>query len=382
MRIVQVTPFFYPVVGGMETHVQKLSLELMKLGHEVLIVTTNRDRNGTRLKTHECINGILIYRCPVQLKLTEFSSLSFQTLLAISQLDYDVVHAHSFRHLHCDFSALSAKILKRTSILTTHAPFFYDHIRSGISRIMTRLYDRLLARRSFSWFNKIIALTNGEISWLKSYGVPNSKIAVIPNGIDPHSFEVIKENDFRLKQGIDGPMILSISRLHWSKGIQFTLRILPQLVKEFPDLIFAVVGPDSGYLNQLRSMASTLGVSEHVIFTGYLSNEEKRKAIAATDVFVLSSRCEGFGLVILEAWAQRKPIVATRSGGPDHIITDGHNGFLVDYMNIPQLRSRVALLLRKQELAREFGKRGRVEAEKHTWDRVAKMVESVYISKE
>ena len=78
-----------------------------------------------------------------------------------------------------------------------------------------------------------------------------------------------------------------------------------------------------------------------MIFTGYINEEEKKNALAATDIFILSSQCEGFGLVILEAWAQRKPVIVTRSGGPEHVINEGENGFIVDYMNISQLYSKI-----------------------------------------
>lgn len=378
MKIAQVTPFFYPVMGGLETHVLNLSRWLVKRGHDVTVLTSNRSRRGIITCRQESVDGILIKRFPIAVEVSEFAKLWPGFLRDLWNGAFDVIHVHNYRHFHCDLSLMASKLSRAVCVLTTHAPYFYDKIRPFSTRLLSKIYDDSFGRISLRSYARIIALTETEIPWLTDHGARSKEIRVIPNGV---TFEVLEQGNaekFRKKHKLDGPIILGVGRVHHSKGFQFLLATLPKILKELSNVTIVIVGPDAGYLPELKTIAQQLRIEERVIFTGVLFEEELRDAYAACSLFVLSSICEGFGIVLIEAMAQRKPVIATRSGGPSSLVVNGINGYLVDYGDTDKLADLIINVLRHKNLALSLGMRGREYAQQYTWDRIAAKVESTY----
>lgn len=379
MKIAQITPFFYPVIGGLETHVLNLSTYLIKRGHKVTVFTSDKSRRGVIPRKEECINGITVKRFPIWVDVSEFAKVWPGFVGELLNGKFDVIHAHNYRHFHCDLSALASKLSQTACVMTTHAPYFYEKIRPRTYQLLAKIYDYTAGKVTLNFYDRIIALTDAEFPWLLKHGTKIEKIRVIPNGI---TSDVLKEGSgerFRKKYGLDGPIVLSVGRIHRSKGLQFLLSAAPLVLREIPEVTFLIVGPDAGYVSELRNLAERLRIEKNVIFTGPLFKEELRDAYAACTLFALPSICEGFGIVLLEAMAQNKPVIATRSGGPSSIVINGENGYLVTYGDVNELANLIVKIVRDEALSNYLGTSGKEYARRHTWNKIAVKVEKVYI---
>ncbi|MBD3379943.1 MAG: glycosyltransferase [Candidatus Omnitrophica bacterium] len=164
-------------------------------------------------------------------------------------------------------------------------------------------------------------------------------------------------------------VLLTLGRLVERKGMDSVIRVMPELVKRFPELIYIVAG-EGPERDSLRSMVSRLGMEDHVIFTGVVTEKEKKGLLKSCDVFVMPCRglsdydAEGFGIVFAEAAVFNKPSVAGRSGGAPEVVLDGISGFTVDPLDPEQLAEKLLFLLGNPRKARAMGARGRLFVER------------------
>jgi phosphatidylinositol alpha-1,6-mannosyltransferase len=150
------------------------------------------------------------------------------------------------------------------------------------------------------------------------------------------------------------------------KGHDIVLRSLPSVADRIPDLTYVVVG-DGDDRPRLEKLASELGVTEHVVFTGSVTDSELAALYRRSEIFVLPARTvvddrdskgEGFGIVFLEAMAFGKPVIGPNYGAPTEIIRDGIDGLLVEAENATSVADAIVRLLAAPEKARRMGDTG------------------------
>lgn len=199
---------------------------------------------------------------------------------------------------------------------------------------------------------------------VSGWGVPDEKIRVVYNGVDPVPLETTKE-EARKKIGISGNLIVSIGRLVPWKGFRMLIKIMPELLKinQFFRLVIAGDGPDTPIL---KTMVRNLGLGRKVFIVGRKSADELKYFLAAADIFLLNSGYEGFSHQVLEAMAAGVPVITTAVGGNREIIRQGENGFLVRYNDEFNLIEGIKTLWQIPELRNEFIKEGRSTAAKFT----------------
>lgn len=205
---------------------------------------------------------------------------------------------------------------------------------------------------------------------VKGWGVSNSKIKIIYNGVDFKSAGLPKE-EARNKIGIHGNIILSVGRLVPWKGFRMLIKIMPQLLNlnQFARLVIVGDGPDK---KSLEAMIKNLNLDKKVFLTGRKSKEELAIYLAAADMFVLNSGYEGFSHQILEAMACSVPVIASAVGGNKEIIKQGENGFLVKYNDEFNIVEAIKVLWNDKELAARFSEEGKETVQKFSLE---KMVE-------
>jgi phosphatidylinositol alpha-1,6-mannosyltransferase len=180
---------------------------------------------------------------------------------------------------------------------------------------------------------------------------------LLPNALAWES-ESIEERE--LVDILSGTRLLSVGRLasdEREKGVDTVIEALPDLLKQVPDAQYVVVG-DGGDLDRHRRLAEKLGVTGHVHFLGFVDEPTLRFCYRSSDVFVLPSAQEGFGIVFLEAMRQRKPVVAARKGGTPEVVLDGTTGFLVEYGNKRELCDALIRLCKDPGLRNQMGSAG------------------------
>ena len=184
---------------------------------------------------------------------------------------------------------------------------------------------------------------------------------LLPNAIDLSAYSPGEAKAaLKSRLGISrGPVILTLGRMEAaerSKGFDEILEALPQLLTEFPDLVYIAAG-DGTDKQRLQGKASSLGLDRHVLFPGYVPEREKLDYYRLADTFVMPSRGEGFGYVFLEALAAGVPVVASKVDGSREAVRDGRWGMLVD----PYDRDEIVAAIRSTLLERRVPPRSELE---------------------
>ena len=382
LKIVHIPPFYEPVIGGVETLVKNICELLAAKGHEVDILTCDIDHWGKPTQTQkiETVNGVYIYRFRAWWRIGFM--VFFPGFLAhLFRKKYDIIHLHSFRHNHTDLGALVGRLRKTTAILHGHGPFF-EYRLSKHKFLYYALYDLLARFTIFKSVSAIFAFTELEKKEYLKRGAPAEKITVIPNGIPQVFFEPHDPAEFLQKFGLAGKkIVLSVGRLHSNKRVDLLIRAFAGVVQNEPEARLVIVGPDGGTLDELMGLVRELGLDRHVCWLGQIAAQDAEmlfKAYASAICFVLASDYEPFGLVVLEAMAAGKPVIAVNAGGPSEIIDDGVSGFLIERGNVDQLRAKLLLLLSNAELARSIGEEAKRRAEDFKIDRIVDRIEENY----
>jgi len=211
-------------------------------------------------------------------------------------------------------------------------------------------------------------------------------VRVVNNGVDVTEFE-----DARPLETVGGVdvrdrnVLLTVSRLAPRKGHDVLIEALPSITEEHPDTVYLVAG-DGGRRSELESLARRVGVEDHVVFLGYVPDEDLPDLYATADLFVMPNRregnsVEGFGIVFLEANATGTPVVGGDSGGAPDAVADGVTGRLVDPYDADAVAEAVTELLSDRETLTRMGRNGyeRVRSE-FNWDRAGRELEEVLLS--
>jgi len=226
------------------------------------------------------------------------------------------------------------------------------HTIHSLAKHDTSFLYRDLNRIAFKYLDVIPVSISKEVarSVKATYGVES---VVIYNGIPTSEYLREKRKSDELIR------ILNIGKFKKAKNHLLLVEAFSKTVKEMPNLRLLLVG-DGSLRKKVENKAKTLGLEEKVLFLGWRSDIPE--ILADCDIFVLSSDWEGLGIVLIEAMASGKPIVATNVGGIPEVVEDGITGILVPPRNPDALAKAILLLARDKKLRKEMGKRGREKA--------------------
>jgi glycosyltransferase involved in cell wall biosynthesis len=384
LRIIQIVNRFPPSIGGAENYVFSISKELQRFGHQVLVLTSDllRDDTWTRLpKTYEhvSVENVEVWRFKAQRFIPGHGSgvvVSgvFQALL--KEHKADVLHAHSYGFYSSYAPILAGRIRRIPVVFTTLLS-----TTGAMPNTVRVLYDGTIGRFTLTSSAHIVALTNRERRELLRLSVPDWKINVIPPGVDIKCFSEVSRSEvqeFRERINPEGKIVLFAGRLGRNKGVEKLIAAIPLVTTHIPKTKFLIVGDDWGMRHNLEILAYDLQVTDSVIFGGRFSQRDLVKAYLASDLFVFPSlSAEAFGLVLLEAMAARKPIVAFRGMTPE-ILQEGRNCLLARYGDHASLASAMVNLLFDKKLSNTMASNNRQDAAKYSWESVAQRLISIY----
>jgi phosphatidylinositol alpha-1,6-mannosyltransferase len=199
----------------------------------------------------------------------------------------------------------------------------------------------------------------------REWGVPAARLAVVSPGVDTARFAPAPRDDVaRAALGwSDRPVVLTVGRLQRRKGHDRMIEAIALLCEQFPTLLYAIVG-DGTERGDLEASVQRAGLSSHVRFYGVLDDAELLRAYQQCDLFVLPNRTdgndfEGFGMVLLEAQACGRAVIAGDSGGTAEAVRAGETGVIVDCRRADTLAAAVAALLREPARREQMGAAGR-----------------------
>ncbi len=290
----------------------------------------------------------------------------------IKKYGIDVINAHWA--IPPGFIATCTKRFhKRPIVITLYGAELWPAIKKN-SRLMM-----WLIKYAINNADKVVGISDATCN----AGVTISgrkDIEILPDGIDTESFNPnVNGRGIRMKYGLADSyhMIFSSGRMVERKGFRYLIEAMPYVLEKFPDTKL-IIGGDGPERKNLEHIAKKLGISEKVIFPGFIPDEDFPKYIKAADVFVLpsivdsSGDTEGSATILLEAMACGTPVVGTKVGGVPYAIKDGVGGFLVDEKNPYQLAEKIINLLKNRKVSGKMSKVGGEYIEKKfSWDIIA-----------
>ena len=365
MKIALVSPYDYAFPGAVADHVRHLAAQLGERGHDVRVIAPCSD--AVRVSDERFIpmgrpvpipSGGSVARVSLSVWLAP------KTKSLLRDEAFDVVH------LHEPFSGVLPLTVLELSETANVATFHSYH--------GTRLWTRptvSLANRYFRRLQGCIAVSEPARDFISSHFPGGYEI--IPNGIQVGTYSNGALPYEHLRDGMVN--ILFVGRLERRKGLKYLLGAFAKLKWSWPNLRLLVVGPGSLDDDSAR-MIGERNIKD-VVFTGAVSEEEKVRYYKTADIFCTpATGRESFGVVLLEAMAAGKPIVATEIEGYSSVITHGKEALLVPPKSEEGLADAIAILLKNPGLARRLADNGSARAQEFNWDTVAGRVEDFYLS--
>jgi glycosyltransferase involved in cell wall biosynthesis len=372
MNILLVNPFDLSSTGGVVTAVKMLCQEWTKQGHHVTLLVPGET---SRVRSVGTMNGVSVYggylRVPIIRESLLRGLVSFCLFFPLTLLEL-----HRF---------MANKQIQAVNIQYPWPWMFYFAVLRRICRwklVVTLQGNDVHDLPIVSWDHRFF------VRWLlKSadcvIGVSQSllvkarsmfpgltlRTSVVPNGA-PIAASV-NGSTVALKEGVPRDYILTVGHIIHRKGMDLLIKALKVAQERGSDLNLVIVGEGPEQEN-LLALARELGVAKRVYFAGNLPHERTLEFYRGCLFFVLSSRAEGLPLVIVEAMANRKAVVATRVDGVPEIVQDGTTGLLVEPEDPQSLAEALVTLYKDQELRDKFAQRGRERAlQKFTWEVIA-----------
>lgn len=366
IKVVMLGPYLYEMTG-VTTHTRKLTNYLSRRDdvelHLVTVGTKNEKFEKGNLKIHEIKKS---FPRPFSIP-----SLVWPMRCRTNEINPDIVHSLvSF----VPYSTVAALVRNRyPTLLTAHGSESIQarfNMKRGIAFIRNKVITLQNERYVLSKVPNIIVCSPQMKELVRN--MTHSKIHVIPNGID---FEDIL--NIQPHKSIEHPSILYVGGLTKIKGIDILLNAVPLIIKKIPNLHIYIAGsgPEGG---NLKGLVKELNIEENVKFLGFISEEEKFSYYKSVDVCAFPSKYEPFGIVLLEAMACGKPVVASNVGGIPFVVEDGKTGLLFESGNVEELAEKIIMLLRDEELREKMGEAGRERAKEFTWDKIAEQTVDLY----
>lgn len=369
------------VAGGLGVHVTELAAGLERRGHDIHVIT----QRGGGQNGYDRIQGVHYHRVDHGHGSNCVETADF-LCKAMAHRFHEVtagIGAFALTHAH-DWSAANAMKYVRDGygtpgLLTMHST---EYGRSG--NVFHDGYARWIRDTEAAGChnaNTVIAVSHFLADEVRRiYGVAGDKIHVLPNGVSFRAYDgFIDPAAVKARYGIApmAPTVLAIGRMTAQKGMDLLVEAVPMVLRSYPEtkFIFIGSGPDK---DAVVRRAHEVGVAHACVFIGSPPKQDCVDLKRAVDIVAVPSRNEPFGIVVLEAWAAGKPVVATRAGGPIEFVWHDVNGFLVD-ANPGGLAHGIGSLLADHTHCRILGANGRRAVEEvFHWDNVAAYTEGVY----
>lgn len=330
MNILLINYEFPPLGGGGGSFSRDLAEELTRTNNNVDVLTSG----FSDLDKEETVNGVRIFRIPVPARKSLYyasmpSLLSFpfmaipKGLELIKKNKYDIINTH-FAVPSGPAGSILSSLSGIPNVLSLHGSDIYNPVSKKSPHKLAPL--RWAVRSSLKKASSVVAHSSYiEECALKIYS-PGRAIDVIPLGMPNPVFSTVPRSDLSMQEYAF--YIVSVGRMAKVKGFDILLKTIKLMKTRRKEIHLVLIG-DGPERKNLEELSSLLGITDQVHFTGWIQGEEKFRYMAASDVYVMSSIHEGFGLVLLEAMAAGLPIIATNKGGQTDIIKSERSGILV-----------------------------------------------------
>jgi len=370
MKIGLVSPYDWSYPGGVRDHVWHLANEFIAKGHEVRIMAPASGPKGKLTEKNILKMG---WTTPIPIngsiaRIMLDPSIALRVRRVLQREHFDVIHVHE--PLVPGLSQTVLRCSNTVTVGTFHASSYPGvYSTSNLAYASTYPFLRPLFRR----LSGCIAVSTTALQFVSRYFPADYR--VIPNGVNLERFS---PQVTPLPQFMDGKQnILFVGRFEKRKGAKFLLRAIPSIREQFPNTRFIFVG--EGRLRRgFQQFVERQGWQD-VVFSGYVSDGDLPHYFASAHIFCSpATGGESLGIVLLEAMAAGKPIVASNISGYATVVSHGIDGLLTTPRNSEELAIAVGHLLGHEPLRQQFINAGLYKAREYAWPRVAESIMEFY----
>lgn len=286
------------------------------------------------------------------------------------EVSHDIIHVHDWMTYMAGIEA--RKQSNQPLIMHVHST---EHDRSG-GNVNPSVHE--VEQYSFKKADRLIAVshyTKGILS--RKYGVKPSRVDVVHNGVhqpgDEGYHDLTDQNILKIKR-MGYKMVLYTGRFTLHKGLDYLLKAMKTVIEYHPKAFLVLVGSGEKEY-ELIEMAAHLGLSDHVVFAGWLRGKQLAQMYHSADVYVQPSVSEPFGISPLEALSYNTPVIVSKQSG----IAEGlHNALKIDFWDVEDLASKIISILGYDALHQTLQEEGVREVARFNWDSSAQQCLSVY----
>jgi len=303
--------------GGATERTRQLSFHLSNLGHDVTVLTTNYNLSASNIAS---LGAAKLIAIPCLIKRFYVPLPLFWTINKAVK-NADIAHLVSHWTIINVIVYLFLRIHKKPYVISPLGalPIF------GRSSLLKRLYNFVVGIAIVRKADICVVATRDELPVLSSYGVDESSVAHIPNGINEYDYFIKGDSSISEEVGVlvKSPFILFIGRLNHIKGPDLLLKAFCMVKDSFPDIHLVYIGPDEGMLSSLQKTASEFSLIERTHFLGWVSREQKAAILHNSLLLAIPSRQDAMSIVVLESGISGKPVVITDQCGFDEVAQVG-----------------------------------------------------------
>jgi glycogen synthase len=386
MRVLLISWEYPPVIeGGLGRHVRKLSEQLVRDGVEVHVLT----RGGGRLPAEADQHGVIVHRVRERpfpkdasafVRWVDAMNRHMHALAAelCDRFEFDLVHSHDW--LVAGAADRAAREIGLPWLVTVHATEYGRHQGWVQNHPQSHIHaaERAMVRRA----DHVITCSRYmRVHVANVFGVRPSKVTAIPNGIDPRDLEPVDPDLATLRARYAGPddlLVLLVGRLVYEKGFHLALDALAPILLRRGGVRFVVAGTGTAEA-ELKRQATKLGLAGHGVFLGWIGDDMLHSLYRVSDLCIVPSIYEPFGLVALEAMASGCLCVVADTGGLREVVpVEGTVGLRFPSRDAGALRGVLERVLTDDASRRQLVAEAREHVLRFDWAEVARRTAEVY----
>lgn len=380
MKILMISDVYFPRINGVSTSIETFRKALHAQGIESHLVAPEYPGTTPTLpEEHFSLTRLPSRRVPLDPEDRLMRRGPLDHWLAENAGNFDLIHIQTPFAAHYA-GTKAAKTLGLPVVASYHTYFeeYLHHYIPFLPSSATRALARRFSRSQCNELDAVIVPSRAMEETLRNYGVTRT-MQIIPTGLREAHFTPGDGTGFRLRNQIEPerPLLLFVGRVAFEKNIGFLLQVVEQVRRNLPEVLLLITG-EGPALEGLRAETERRELSHNVRFLGYLDREHTlADCYQAADAFVFASRTETQGLVLLEAMAQGKPVVALSAMGTRDIL-ENTPGTVIAKDDVADFSQRVSELLKDRQRLGQLGREARQSAERWSGKEMAARVARLY----
>ena len=293
----------------------------------------------------------------------EVSNYAYIASEIAKQFDFDVIHAHDW--MTYDAGIAAKNVSGKPLVVHVHATEFD---RSGMN-VNQVVYD--MERRGMQNADKVLTVSNLTRNIvINHYGVPESKVTTVYNGVEA----IGAKSSLHFEKTFDDKVVTFLGRITYQKGPEYFLEAAAKVLQRKKNVKFVMAG-SGDMLEKMMWRAAELGISKNFFFTGFLRGDDVIHMLSISDVYVMPSVSEPFGISPLEAMRSNVPVIISKQSGVSEVL---QHAIKVDFWDVDSMADAIHGIISYDALGNMFREYGKKEVDKFKWDNAAKRIKEEY----